>query len=82
MSMYLCFDSLSSRSPDSVGHAQEVWKGFVNMTGLANFATTAYHVSGQMEYISEVVHIVARGLGVGMDSIRIVSATVLHVHVV
>lgn len=25
------------------------------MTGLANFATIAYHVSGQIEYISEVV---------------------------
>jgi len=53
--MFLYFHSRFSRSPDSVGHAQEVWKGFVNMTGLANFATIAYHVSGQIEYISEVV---------------------------
>ena len=33
---------------------QVVWKGFVNMSGLAKFATTAYAVSGPAESLHEV----------------------------
>ena len=33
---------------------QVVWKGFVNMSGLSKFATTAYPVSGPVDNIHEV----------------------------
>lgn len=31
-----------------------VWKGFVNMSGLAKFATTAYPISGPARDVNEV----------------------------
>ncbi len=33
---------------------QVVWKGFVNMSGLAKFSTTAYAVSGPADNLHEV----------------------------
>ena len=54
--------SLPCRSPEAEMMEEEpmmkanqvVWKGFVNMSGLAKFATTAYPVSGPADNLHEV----------------------------
>ena len=47
------------RSPDDVGSEvsmhQVVWKGFINMSGLTKFSTTAYPVAGPVDELDLVM---------------------------
>ena len=44
----------SSEEPAQVGMDHVVWKGFVNMSGLSKFATTAYPVAGPVQELDTV----------------------------